>query len=162
MLKVGRYHPQKIQSSHLKPHYRPYDGFESHLDGWRGRYHGKLMSDTSHKTAVLNKRIVNLSLTWLYYKLMGATPLPKFVRELALDFPESSKSSKEWSLLQILWRLLVGRSGEEGSRDNRSVFQSPWSITLIDLHFVLTASFFKKGEYKEGKFHRQSAQQVSR
>ena len=35
-------------------------------------------------------------------------------------------------------------------------------VPLIDLHFVLTASFFKKGEYKEGKFHRQSAQQVSR
>ena len=34
--------------------------------------------------------------------------------------------------------------------------------TLIDLHFVLTASFFKKGEYKEGKFHRQGAQQVFR
>ena len=39
---------------------------------------------------------------------------------------------------------------------------APKSITLIDLHFVLTASFFNKGECKEGKFHRQSAQQVSR
>ena len=37
---------------------------------------------------------------------MGAAPGPKFVRSLALDFPESSKSSKESSLLQILWRLL--------------------------------------------------------
>ena len=39
---------------------------------------------------------------------------------------------------------------------------SPFSSLLDPLHFVLTASFFKKGEYKEGKFHRQSAQQVSR
>ena len=46
-----------------------------------------------------------------------------------------------------------GRFGEEGSRDNKSVFQSPWSIHL-DLHFVLTTSFLKKGEYKEGKLHR--------
>ena len=26
--------------------------------------------------------------------------------------------------------------------------------SLLDLHFFLTAGFFKKGEYKEGKFHR--------
>ena len=43
------------------------------------------------------------------------------------------------------------RSGEEGSRD-RSVFQSP-SSSHLDLHFVLTAGFFEKGEYKEGKFY---------
>ena len=30
---------------------------------------------------------------------------------------------------------------------------SPFS-SLLDLHFVLTAAFFKKGECKEGKFHR--------
>ena len=30
---------------------------------------------------------------------------------------------------------------------------SPFS-SLLDLHFVLTAGFFKKDEYKEGKFHR--------
>ena len=54
------------------------------------------MSDNFHKTAVLKKkRIVNLSLTGLYYQLMGAAPVPKFVRSLALDFPESSKSLKE-------------------------------------------------------------------
>ena len=29
---------------------------------------------------------------------------------------------------------------------------SPFS-NLLDLHFVLTAGFFKKGEYKERKFH---------
>ena len=32
------------------------------------------------------KRIVNLSLTGLYYQLMGAAPVPKFVRSLALGF----------------------------------------------------------------------------
>ena len=54
------------------------------------------MSDNFHKTTVLKKkRIVNLSLTGLYYQLMGAVPVPKFVRSLALDFPKSSKSSKE-------------------------------------------------------------------
>ena len=62
-------------------------------------------------------------------------------------------SSNEWSLLQILGDCSAGRSGEEGSRDNKSVFQSP-SSSHLDLHFVLTAGFFKKGEYKEGKFHR--------
>ena len=46
------------------------------------------MSDNFHKTAVLKKRIVNLSLTGLYYQLMGAAPVPKFVRSLALDFPD--------------------------------------------------------------------------
>ena len=30
---------------------------------------------------------------------------------------------------------------------------SPFS-SLLDLHFVLTAGFLKKGEYKEGKFYR--------
>ena len=30
---------------------------------------------------------------------------------------------------------------------------SPFSSPL-DWHFVLIAGFFKKGEYKEGKFHR--------
>ena len=46
------------------------------------------MSDNFHKTAVLKKkRNVNLSLTGLYYQLMGAAPVPKFVRSLALDFP---------------------------------------------------------------------------
>ena len=54
------------------------------------------MSDNFHKTAVLKKkRVVNLSVTGLYYQLMGAAPVPKFVRSLALDFPESSKSLKE-------------------------------------------------------------------
>ena len=37
--------------------------------------------------------------------------------------------------------------------DSKSVFQSS-SSSHLDMHFVLTASFFKKGEYKEGKFHR--------
>ena len=45
------------------------------------------MSDNFLKTAVLKKRIVNLSVTGLYYQLMGAAPVPKFVRSLALDFP---------------------------------------------------------------------------
>ena len=53
------------------------------------------MSDIFHKTAVLKKENCKLSLTGLYYQLMGAAPVPKFVRSLALDFPESSKSSKE-------------------------------------------------------------------
>ena len=66
-----------------------YDGFESHLDGWSVLYHGNLMSDNFHKTADLKKRrIVNLSLTGLYSQLMGAAPVPKFVRSLALDFPD--------------------------------------------------------------------------
>ena len=30
---------------------------------------------------------------------------------------------------------------------------SPFS-SLLDLHFVLTEGFLKKGEYKEGKFYR--------
>ena len=47
------------------------------------------MSDNFHKTADLKKRrIVNLSLTGLYSQLMGAAPVPKFVRSLALDFPD--------------------------------------------------------------------------
>ena len=48
----------------------------------------------------------------------------------------------------------AGRSGEEGSRDNNSVFQSPWSITLTSTLCSLRA-FFKKSEYKEGKFHQE-------
>ena len=34
-----------------RPHYRPYDGVESHLEGWRVLYHRNLMSDNFHKTA---------------------------------------------------------------------------------------------------------------
>ena len=53
----------KIQFSYcLKPHYGPYDGFESHLEGWRVRYHGNLMSDNFHKTAVLKKKTCELKL----------------------------------------------------------------------------------------------------
>ena len=60
-----------------KPHYRPYDGFESHLDEWRVLYHGNLMSDNFHKTSVLEKRrIVNLSFTGLYWQLMEVAPVP--------------------------------------------------------------------------------------
>ena len=80
------------------------------------------MSDNFHKTTVLKKRIVNLSLTGLYYQLMGAAPVPKFVRSLALDFPESSMFSMS---LKFCGDCSAGRSGEEGSRDNKSVFQSP-------------------------------------
>ena len=47
------------------------------------------MSGNFHKTAVLKRRrIVNLSLTGLYKQLVRATPVPKFVRSLALDFPD--------------------------------------------------------------------------
>ena len=55
-------------------------------------------------------------------------------------------------------RLVVLARKDPGTTSPFSSLLDP----LIDLHFVLTASFFKKGEYKEGKFHRQSAQQVSR
>ena len=46
------------------------------------------MSDNFHKTAVLKKKNCNLILTGLYYQLMGAVPVSKFVRSLALDFPD--------------------------------------------------------------------------
>lgn len=47
----------KIQFSYCrKPHYRPYNGFESHLDGWRVQYYGNLMSNNFYKTAVLKKK----------------------------------------------------------------------------------------------------------
>ena len=49
-------------------------------------------------------------------------------------------------------RLVVRARKDPG--DKKSVFQSPWSSHL-DLHFVFTADFFfRKVEYKEGKFHR--------
>ena len=46
----------------------------------------------------------------------------------------------------------AGRSGQKGSRDNKSIFQSPWS-SHFDLYIVLMAGF-EKCEYKEGNFHR--------
>ena len=54
------------------------------------------MSDNFHKAAVLKKKNCKLKLDRIVLlQLMGAAPVPKFVRSLALDFPESSKSSKE-------------------------------------------------------------------
>ena len=83
-----------------------YDGFESHLDGWSVLYHGNLMSDNFHKTADLKKRrIVNLSLTGLYSQLMGAAPVPKFVRSLALDFPDICP--------QFSWEIIVGKNAKK-------------------------------------------------
>ena len=82
----------KIQFSYcLKPHYRPYDGFESHLDGGRLRYHWNLMSDNFHKTAVLKKKNCKLKLDRILLPILGAAPVPKFVRSLGFDFSESSK-----------------------------------------------------------------------
>ena len=60
------------------------------------------MSDNFHKTAVLKKRIVNLSLTGLCYQLMGNAPVPKFVRSLALDFPDICP--------QFSWEIIVGKN----------------------------------------------------
>ena len=53
------------------------------------------MSDNFHKTAVLKKKNCKLKLDRIVLPINGAAPVPKFVRSLALDFPESSKSSKE-------------------------------------------------------------------
>ena len=47
------------------------------------------MSDGFHKTAVLKKTCeLKLHSKGLYYQLMGAAPVPKFVRSRALDFPD--------------------------------------------------------------------------
>ena len=81
------------------------------------------MSDNFHKTADLKKRrIVNLSLTGLYSQLMGAAPVPKFVRSLALDFPDicpqfsweilvDKKEKKLLTTLYIFTRLLTRQDG---------------------------------------------------
>ena len=82
------------------------------------------MSDNFHKTADLKKRrIVNLSLTGLYSQLMGAAPVPKFVRSLALDFPDTCQQfflgnlsrqegkKKLHTTLYIFTRLLPRQDG---------------------------------------------------
>ena len=67
---LGCFEIFKIQFSYCRrPHYRPLWRFWK--PSWRVKglslYHGNLMSDNFHKTAVLKKRrIVNLSLTGLY------------------------------------------------------------------------------------------------
>ena len=62
-----------------------------------------LLSDDFHKTAVLKKkkRIVNLSFTAKVLTINGATPVPKLIRSLALDFPDIG--------LQFFMEILVGR-----------------------------------------------------
>ena len=50
-------------------------------------------------------------------------------------------------------RLVVLARKDPGTTSPFSSLLDP--VRHLDLHFVLTAGFFKKGDYKEGKFHRQ-------
>ena len=84
------------------------------------------MSDNFHKTAVLKKRIVNLSLTGLHYQLMGAAPVPKFVRSLALDFQSLQSLQRNDLFFKFCGDCWAGRSGEE-------VRTSPFSSLLDPL-----------------------------
>ena len=56
------------------------------------------------------------------------------------------------NFVAIAWLVILARKDPRTASPFSSLLKS---ITLIDLHFVLTASFSKEGEYKEGKFHRQ-------